>query len=362
MPDSGAAPALYAARPKISIDGTEQSALSDGLSSMLVEETADGLYRCELTVNNYGPAHGTVGYVFFDRQVIDFGKAIKIEAGAGVGSGTIFEGRISAIEGRFFSERAPELVILGEDRLQDLRMTRRTRTFATMTDADVIRQVASAHSLQAQVNVNGAQHDVLAQVNLSDLAFIRDRARAVDAEVWVEGRQLFAKPRSSRSSGTVTLSYRQGLHQFVGTADLANQVSGFTVSGWDVKGKQKISHRATSAAISSELASDTGGSTLLDQTLGTRDQQVVHELPFTQAEAQALAEAHYRRVARRFVVGRGVAEGDARIRVGARVELKEVGLFDGAYQVVRVAHSFDGQFGYRTEFTAERPGIPGATT
>lgn len=358
MPDAGSAPAIYAARPTITVGGTEQSALSDGLQALLVEETADGLYRCEMTVSNYGPTHGSLGYLYFDRQVLDFGKTLKVEAGAGQGRGVIFDGRISAVEARYFAERAPELLVLAEDRLQDLRMTRRTRTFADITDSSLFSQIASAHSLQAQVDVTGSQHTVLAQLNQSDLAFMRERARAVDAELWVEGTQLHVQARGNRRAGNVTLSYHQGLRELVVTADLASQVSGFTVSGWDVQGKQAISHRATESAISGELSGTTSGSAVLSRALGTRDQQIVHALPATASEAQALAEAHYRRVARRFVTGRGVAEGDARLRVGVQLELRELGpMFDGTYDIVRAAHTFDTARGFRSEFTVERPGI-----
>src|SRR5690606_31118178 len=100
------------------------------------------------------------------------------EIGAGEAAGTIFEGRITALEGRFAGSRPPELLVMAEDRLQDLRMTRRTRTFEQVSDADVIRQVAQAHGLQADVSVSGPTHRVVAQVNQSDLALARERARA----------------------------------------------------------------------------------------------------------------------------------------------------------------------------------------
>ncbi|HEX8359818.1 MAG TPA: hypothetical protein VF613_06920, partial [Longimicrobium sp.] len=75
-------------------------------------------------------------------------------------------------------------------------------------------------------------------------------------------------------------------------------------------------------------------------------------------EARALAEAHYARAARRFVVGQGLAEGDARLKVGAEVELKGVGpLFEGKYYLTRARHTFDQAEGYRTAFTAERPAL-----
>ena len=358
MPDSSAAPSLYAARPKFFIAQQEESALAELLVELSIEETADGLCRCEATFTNWGPRDGATGFLFFDRQLLEFGKELRIEMGAGQSAGTVFEGKITALEGRFTGSRPPEIIIYAEDRLQDLRMTRRTRTFEQMSDADVIRQVAQQHGLQANVNANGPTHAVVAQLNQSDLAFCRERARAVDAELWVEGSQLHVQPRSQRSAGNVTLTFGEGLKDFAVVADLAGQVTGFTVTGWDVSGKQAITHKAQGSSVSGELEGGQSGSTILQSALGNRVQQVVHHMPLTATEAQALAEAHFKRLARRFLMGNGATDADARIRVGTKLTLGGLGtMFDGKYYVSRTRHVFDSARGSRSLFTAERPGL-----
>jgi uncharacterized protein len=358
MPDSGSAPGLYQARPTFQLDGQARPELSDGLQELMVEETSAGLSRCEATFTNWGPQNNTDGFLYFDRKLIDFGKSLKVTIGGGDASGQIFQGRVMGIEGRFFHLRPPEVLVLAEDRLQDLRMTRRTRTFENVSDSDLFQQVASQYGLQTNIDVSGPTHRALTQVNQSDLAFLRERARAVDAELWVDDRTLNAKSRNRRKTGDVTLTFGQGLHEFSVTADLAGQVSTFSVSGWDVSGKQAISHKADDSVLSSELNGDSGGSSILSQAIGQRDQQIVHDLPFTAQEAQDLAEGDYRRAARKFVTGTGMAEGDARLRVGTKLKLQGLGtIFDGNYYITRARHAFDGNNGYRTYFSVERPGI-----
>ena len=62
--------------------------------------------------------------------------------------------------------------------------------------------------------------------------------------------------------------------------------------------------------------------------------------------------------ARRFVVGNGLAQPNAKLRVGAIIDLDGVGpLFNGKYYLAEVRHMFDGAAGFRSEFTAERPGL-----
>jgi phage protein D len=263
-----------------------------------------------------------------------------------------------SIEGRYGRERPPEILIFAEDKLQDLRMTRRTRTFENMSDSDLFQKLASEHGMQSQADVIGPQYKVISQVNQSDLAFLRERARAVDAELWIDGTTLHVQARSRRKTQDVSLSYGQNLYEFSVTADLAMQVSSLTVSGWDVSGKQGLTHRADDSTLGSELNGDLGGSKVLQQALGTRDQQIVHRLPATSDETKALAEAEYRRGARRFLTGTGVAEGNANLRVGTKLALTGLGtLFDGKYYLTHTRHTYDLINGYRTWFGVERPGM-----
>jgi len=351
-------PAVYSAVPKLTVSGQAQTGLADGLREMTVEETTAGMMHCEATLVNWGPTANGPNYLYFNRQTLDFGKPLKIEAGAGDAAGSIFEGRIMAMEGRYFRVRPPELLLLAEDRLQDLRMTRRTRTFETISDNDVFQKVASEHGLQTSLDVTGPQYATLSQVNQSDLAFLRERARAIDAELWIDGSTLHVQARSRRKTSDLTLKFGESLYEFSVLADLALQMSSMTVSGWDVSGKQTLTSRADDSSLTAELNGDLSGTSLLQQAVGQRDQSIVHHLPATSAETKSLAESEYRRTARRFLTGIGVSEGDSRIRVGVKLQLQNLGtLFVGAYYVTRTRHTYDLVNGYRTWFEVERPGL-----
>ncbi|MFB6247932.1 MAG: phage late control D family protein [Salinibacter sp.] len=325
---------------------------------MRVEETTDGLYNCELTFSNWGPVGSdAVGFLHFDQETFDFGAALTIDALAGDKRKTVFEGRVTGLESQVPDTQVPSLVVWAEDRLQDLRMTRRTRTFENVSDEDVARQIARDHSLETDLDVDGPTHNVLAQVNQSDLAFLRDRARAVDAEVWVEGKTLRLQDRARRDAGDLTLTHGEGLRSVNVRADLAHQQTDFAVSGWDVQAKESIEETADKGALQGELNGGRSGAAALKEALGERTQQMVHTTPLTTDEARAVAKASFRQHARRFVEARGVAEGDGRLRVGAKVKLVGVGgLFEGGrYTITEVRHTFDSEDGYRTHFTAQRP-------
>lgn len=358
MPDPGTTSAFYAAQPSVQLDGADAPQLSNGLLSLVVEETTAGLYCCEATLGNWGNHQGTVGYLYFDRQVLDFGKRFAVRAGDGEAAAILFDGRITGLEAQFPQNRPPQMVVLAEDRFQDLRMTRRTRSFEDASDSDVVSQIAAQHGLQSDLDMSGPTHKVLTQLNQSDLAFIRERAMSVDAEVWLEGSTLRAKKRANRHAGDVRLTYGQGLQEISLRADLAGQCTSLLVSGWDVSAKEGVEHEAAEEAIRPELNGHDSGASLLQQALGRRVERVVHLTPQNPSEARALAEGEFRRQARRFVTGRGVAEGDGRIRVGAKLELQGLGpLFNGPFFVAEVRHVFDRRTGFRTLFVVERPGL-----
>ncbi len=117
---------------------------------------------------------------------------------------------------------------------------------------------------------------------------------------------------------------------------------------------------AGESAVSSELNELRGGSARLGQALAERTERVGLATPLSQPEAQALAGARYRRRARRFLTGAGVADGNPAIQVGSSVDLRGVGpLFEGKYYVTQVRHTYDLASGYRTTFQVERPGVGG---
>lgn len=341
-------------RPTIAVGGEDNTPLGVELSRLVIAEDTTGLYRCEAKFGNWGQINNTTDFLYFDRSILDFGKDFEIK----LESDSIFKGKIMGLEARFPEGQSPEITVLAEDRFQDLRMNRRTRSFTDVSDADVINQIASDHGLSPSVDVPGPSYKVLAQVNQSDLAFIRDRARAVDAELWMEGDTLNAKSHTGRNGTDLQFTYGNQLRDFTVLADLAMQRTSVAVNGWDVSSKSALQHEATDSVISSELNGDTSGVSILQSALGARKESLAHTVPLNHDEAQHEAEAFFKMSARRFVVGRGVAETKASLRVGTKLDLQGLGpLFTGKYYVVEVKHIFDLAKGLRTEFRSERLGI-----
>jgi len=351
----------YLSTPSLALAGRRDAAASENLLSVTVEETVVGLCWCEVRLNNFGYRNQSPGYLYLGRDTIDFGTAIAITLGPPDESREVFSGRVSALQADYPEASAAQLLVFAEDSLQALRLTRRTRTFEDVSTADVAQRLASDHSLASSVDLDGPTRKVVAQVNQSDLALLRNLARHDGGEVWVEGTTLHVSKRPDRDGGAIELAYGGRLYTFSVRADLAEQCTDLGVGGWDVANKVAIEEVADSSALGAELGSDTSGSSILETAFGARRERLVRGAPTTVADARALAKAAYLERSRRFVCGTGVSDGTARLRVGSRVSLSGLGgIFDGTYYASRTRHRWDVQHGYRTEFDVERAGIGSA--
>src|SRR5262245_28047270 len=347
-------PALASARPAFAVAGRDEPKLDAGLLRLTCGETEAGLSHCEAEFSNWGDHDGATGFTWFDRRTLEFGSDFVVR----IGDVTVFDGRIMALDARFPALAPPTLVVQAEDRLQDLRMTRRTRCFERESDADIVRRIASDHGLSADVGLSGPAQAVLAQINQSDLAFLRARALAADADLWLDGKTLHAAARASRTDAQLELVHGARLRSFEVSADLAHQRTAVVCAGWDVAAKAAIAAEATDSAIQGEASSGTSGPALLREKLGERRDTVAHAVPFDDGAARQCAEAHLRAAARRFVRGRGVSDADARVRVGRRITLSGLGPpFSGRDDVVGVCHRFDAARGLLPEFVVERAWI-----
>jgi phage protein D len=351
---------LLSGRPRLLIEGREDTALGRDLIRLETREDAEGVAELEAVFLNFGLGErsSAPGFVHFDAARLDFGKRIAAE----VGGETFFEGFIGAIGGLYPEHRPPELTILAEDALARLRLAKRSRSFEQATDAAMLRDIAGAHGLREAIALDGPTHALRWQVGQSELALLRERAAALDARIALDGGELALRD-TPRDAAPIPLSRLNELIRFDCRADLAQQRSAVRVHGWDVAAKQGITGEADEAvARAVALAEGRSGAEIIRAAWGEAAESLHLEQPATEAEARSLAEARMKARARRFVTGRGVTSGTPALRVGRKLELLDLGpWFSGLWEVTEVRHAFDQASGFRTEFAACRAALePGA--
>ncbi len=193
-------PLLAIVSPVFTINGELVGNLARDCVRLEVTEGSEGLRTLQAHFLGVGP--GTTGppsaMLYLDGSTVDFGKSIHVSLGPPAAQRIVFEGTISGIEAVFGDSEPPRVVVYAEDALMRLRMTRRMRSYKDVTDAEVAAQIAGEHGLQTEVAADGPRYKILQQVNQSDLAFLRERARLLQAEVWCTGRILHFTSRPRR--------------------------------------------------------------------------------------------------------------------------------------------------------------------
>lgn len=269
----------------------------------------------------------------------------------------LISGEITALEAEFGAQGS-YAVVRGYDHSHRMHRGRRTETYKQMTDADIARKIAArSNLLVGQIDATPGVHDLVSQANLTDLDFLKGRAREIGFELFVSEKKLnFRKPPESQagpgtgdlqSRNPLQLAFGDMLESFRPRVTSAEQVSRVEVRGWDMHNKKEVvAHAAgktTSATIGanpSELAAKFGESTFVS----------VNRALSSQAEVDAAARSLAEQVASAFTEADGVAKGDPKLKAGAAVAISLVGKpFEGQYVLTSTRHVFDDQ-GYRTQF------------
>jgi uncharacterized protein len=267
-------------------------------------------------------------------------------------------------------------MVYAEDAMMRLRMTRRMRTYTKVKDQDIARQIADANGLKSKLAADGPEFDVVQQVNQSDLAFLRERARRIQAELWCEGETLHFSTRDKRKGTKVQLVKGGHLLSVRLLADLAHQRSEVHVTGFDSATAEVIDERVDDEVVTQESGKGRTGPQVVAMALGPGRELGeggrskpwplsfrFRDVAQTGEQARAWARAEMLRRARAFVTVEGLTSNTPELVVGSLVELQDVGrpFSGGGYYVTRFCHTYEHKSGLRTRFTAERSTVNGVS-
>jgi phage protein D len=346
--------AIYSARPTLRIAGQADERLSALLTAMRMEETEGGMSTLELRLVNWtASGDGRAELAFSSNSSLKLGADLSVYTGDTASPREIFKGHVSAMEMVCNYGTPPELVVLAEDALTAARRGRRSKIYDNLTPADVVNQIANELGLQARVSGLSSPSATWAQLNETDLSFLRRLLARFDADLQVVGTDLQVSPRKDVSRGTLELVLNSQLARVRITADLADQVTAVTVAGWNAQDGLAVKGEVSSLTNPGP-GSGRSGLDWAQEVFGTRSEHLSTPAVESSDEARAVAEAALDQRARGFVRAEGTAEGNPALRVGSNVRIVGVSAqYDNTYYVVRACHLFDQQKGYRTDFNAE---------
>ena len=346
----------FASRPEVTVDGTPLAAeVVPTLTEVVVEGHLHLPDMFSLTFHDAQPD-------LANRAGIKFGSKIAVKAtrdGDGVMT-TLVLGEVTALE-RDADASGIRTVARGYDLSYRLSRGRRTRTFADVTDADIVRRIAGEAGIGlGEVADDGPSYPHVAQMNLPDWEFLRGRAHETGHELAIDGEKLvWHKPDASHTAPPpgddpsapaqpLQLMLGGNLRRFRPRVTAAAQVGQVQVRGWDPVAKQAVTGVAQAATASAAVGVGPGE---LAGTFTPPPHVVVDYAVTSQSEADALAAAVAEQIACSHAEADGMALGDPRLTPGTAVSVGCVGWpHDGSYVLTTARHVYD-RTGYHTAFT-----------
>ncbi|MCC6626335.1 MAG: VgrG-related protein [Chloroflexi bacterium] len=279
------------------------------------------------------------------------GKKVEIGAREGATVKPLFVGKIHALE-LDLHERMPTVIARGYDLSYGLHRVRKRRTFLNVTDSDLATKLASEAGLSPSVESTPVTYEHLFQNNQSDFEFLRERARHVGYDLYVDQQTLHFKKAYPGPQRTVLLEWGNNLKRFRLRTTAAEPVKEVIVRGWDPKAKREIVGRATTTNGKPKIGGAADGSTVAQSTWSTTTEFVVtDEWVTSQGDADKVAQSYLDELGGSFIEAEGLCDGTADIRPGVELDIKQVGeRFSGKYFCTATRHVFSTEGGLQLTF------------
>lgn len=351
---------FYVPRYHITVGGKQLHEHGSDFLSVQFKDSIKDLSGFELTLNNWDDA-GEGGAPRFkysdDESLITLGQRVELRMGYEDAPALelMLIGEITALDPQFPSSGAPTITVRGLDRIHRMRNRPRTRSWEKKTDYEIARAIAEENQMGFDGDETSPQHAVVPQNNLDNIAFLLERAKRINYEVFARNdRLLFRKPRET-DDAAIALEWGTSLLSFTPSLTLSRQISKVTVRFWDAKEGKLVEKTVDRSKLADITDKGKNAGQVLEEALGESKEEIITREAITSEEdAQKLAESVLKRSSYAFVTGTAQTVGTPALRAGTTVELRKLGRrFDGKYYVTESTHKLDGS-GYQTTISVRK--------
>ena len=310
---------------------------SNALLSCVVEDHVDMATICQVTVST-AENQPTNSFKIGDKV------SVKLRT-----EDEIFSGEVIAVDHAFQGKGTSSMIIKCVDNSHRLGRGRKTKFWNDMKDSDVVQEVGAESKLSVECDDTGEVHKYILQRNESNISFLKRLAARNNFQVRVEpGKLLFKK--ASTGGTAKELSTNAGLlslNMSYNSSEMAQQV---IVRGWDPATKKEIVGKASASDVANIGGGENGAQ--LSSVFGEETAYITDVPVKTQEQADMLAKSEMERIARKFCKGKCSFIGDASVRAGTVVNIKDFGQhLNGTFYVVSSRHILTPSSGYKTEIS-----------
>jgi phage protein D len=263
----------------------------------------------------------------------------------------LFSGHVTAVEYVYGPESGRELRVRAYDPLHRLRKRQPTRAHVRFKLAELASEIVSDFGLRVEAAANSPEWKRVIQHRQSDLDLLIEIAERCGLSFAVRGSSLhifslegFGQP--------VPLALGDSLFEARIEINNHHACRAVSVKGWDPWHAEARSGQARRPRTGRELRAGAAPIRPGDAGERTRADLAVQD----DRQAESFAQAELDLCAAREVTLWGVAEGDVRLRPGARVKIEGVAdSVAGQYVLTSVNHSIDARRGFISEISTAPP-------
>ncbi|MDY7227262.1 phage baseplate assembly protein V [Hyalangium rubrum] len=311
------------------------------LSAVRVQQRLSLPTLCELTFVD--PRGGVI------TQGVAPGTALRVSTTAQ--AEPLFSGEVTAVEYAHMAGGARAVRVRGYDVLHRLRKRQPVRAHVQVTLRDVAREVVSDLGLSVEASAPGPLWRHLVQHGQSDLDFLVELADRCGVYLVLRDGALRLVTLEGEGE-PLPLLLGESLQEATVEVNGDPACRSVSAGGWDPLRARHHSARASHARQGRKVEVEAPPS-----LLGSPGERaLVNELAEADAHAEAVAQAELDHRSAREVVLTALAEGDARLRPGTRVEVRGITpAISGRYVLTAVNHLLDTQRGFVSELSSAPP-------
>lgn len=275
-----------------------------------------------------------------DHEAFAPGKNIRIDAGYGDTSSTIFEGLVVSHNLSLQGNNECRLEIECRDYAFAATQVRRNRLFKKKKDSAAMTEILGAYpGLGVSIDTTTTEYGELTQYYCSDWDFVLSRADANGLIVITEGKEIRIKKPKVKGTPDLKVTYGTDIIEFKGELNAADQMGTIKAQAWNCKTQKLMTVEGNSPELNEQ--GNITSAALAEAVVG-EEHLIQTAACLNESELQSLADAQLLKAGMSRILGTCKFCGNAKALPGKLLELEGLGArFDGHVFIGSVEHELD---------------------
>ncbi len=315
-------------------------------------DAVDGLNMCEFKISIFDTMNNRI--VLLDEGTFELGAKITLEMGYGSDLKEMMTGEIVTLTPNFSLEQSRTMLVRVYDKGHRLTQGKKVRNFVGLKDSEIVEKIVREAGLKPRVDDTGTVIPQVIQNNLTDMEFIRQRARRYGYVAFTEKDTFnFVKERLN-TPPIAKMVFAKDFSEFKPKMSLSETITEVEVRGWDDRNKQEIKGTALKGTEEARMKGKQTASQVNSSVFGEEKVIVTNINIYNALQSQKYAKSILNNRSASLIEGKLYLDGNNQFKAGKIIELSGLTKsFNGSYYISSSLHTIDSR-GYNTVLDLRR--------